>query len=183
MIDLKILPLRQKILIGLTILGGLFLIVCSAFSLLPHDNLNTIIFAYGLGIPLTLHISDSFNDLNHKTVFRIWFTIAAVNFLISLTTYKSDKFIIKRSASFDPTVGVNRFIGDYSTSSLKALIVFLVMYWLLNRLLNKRGHYLINTYWKGRWYHEEAQRKITWFDVVANIILFLTIIVASLFGW
>jgi hypothetical protein len=182
MTDLKILPLRQKILIGLTILVGLFLIVCSAFDLLRHDTLNQMILFYGIGIPLFLLMFDTVIDLNDKPVFGIWFTIAVLTFIISLTTYKNDKYIIKRSTKFDPTTGINSFISEYSTSSLKALLVFLILYWLLNKLLNKRRLFLINTFRQTRWYHNIAQRKITGLDVVTNVILYATIILAGLFG-
>ena len=182
MTDLKILPLRQKILIGLTILIGLYLIVGSAFDLLPHDTLNKIIFLYGICIPLFLLIFDTVIDLNDKAVFNIWLIIAVVTFLVSLTTYNNDKFIIQRSAKFDPTSGVNSFIGEYSTSSLKALLVFLIMYWLLNKLLNKKGLFLINTFRQTKWYHDVVQRKITGLDVITNFILYATIIIAGLFG-
>lgn len=182
MTDLKILPLRQKILIGLTILVGLLLIGCSAFDLLRHDTLNQIILFYGIGIPLLLLMFDTVIDLNDKPVFGIWFTIAVLTFIISLTTYKNEKFIIKRSNKFDPTAGVNSFIGEYSTSSLKALLVFLILYWLLNKLLNKRGLFLINTFRQTRWYHDIVQRKITGLDVLTNVILYAAIILAGLFG-
>ena len=182
MTDLKILPLRQKILIGLTILVGLFLIVCSAFDLLRHNTLNQIILFYGIGIPLLLLMLDTVVDLNDKPVFGIWLTIAIVTFIISLTTYNNDKFIIKRSNTFDPTAGVNSFIGEYSTSSLKALLVFLSLYWLLNKLLNKKGLFLINTFRQTRWHHDIAQRKITGLDVLTNVILYAAIILAGLFG-
>ena len=182
MTDLKILPLRQKILIGLTILIGLYLIVGSAFDLLRHDTLNEIILLYGIGIPLFLLMFDTVIDLNDKAVFSIWLIIAVVTFLVSLTTYNNDKFIIQRSAKFDPTSGVNSFIGEYSTSSLKALLVFLIMYWLLNKLLNKKGLFLINTFRQTKWNHDVVQRKITGLDVITNVILYATIIIAGLFG-
>ncbi len=182
MIDLKILPIRQKILIGLTIFVGLLLIVCSAFDLLQHDTLNQIILFYGIGIPLFLLMFDTVIDLNDKTVFGIWLSIAVVAFLISMTTYNTDKFVIQRSNKFDPTSGINSYIGGYSTSSLKALLIFLIMYWLLNKLLNKKGLFLINTFRQTTWYHDVVQRKITGLDVVTNVILYATIIIAGLFG-
>jgi hypothetical protein len=182
MIDLTILPLRQKILIGLTVVVGLFLMVCSAFELLRHDTLNQIILFYGIGIPLFLLMFDTVIDLNNRAMFSIWFTIAIVTFIISLTTYKSDKFIIQRSSEFDTTTGVNSLIGEYSTSSLKALLIFLVFYWVLNKLLNSKGVFLINTFKQTRWHHDVVQRKITGLDVVTNLILYAVILAAGLFG-
>ena len=45
---------------------------------------------------------DTVIDLNDKTVFNIWLTIAVVTFVISLTTYNNYKFIIRSSSKFDP---------------------------------------------------------------------------------
>jgi hypothetical protein len=176
------LPLRQKILIGLTVIGGLFLMICSAFNWLSYDTLNQTIFFYGIGVPLFLLMFDTVIDLNDKTVFNIWLTIAVVTFVVSLTTYNNDKFIIRRSSKFDPAFGVNSLIGDYSTSALKALLIFLLAYWLLNKLLIRKGLFLINTFKQTRWYHDVVQRRITGLDVVTNLILYAVIIAAGLFG-
>ena len=177
-----ILPLRQKILIGLTLTVGLFLIISSAFTLLASDTLNTAIFVYGMGVPLVLLMFDTVIDLNNKNVFVIWLAIAILTFIISLITYDNYNFTIRRSPQFERNSGINSLIGNYSTSSLKALIIFLVVYWLLNKLLNRKGLFLINTFKQTRWYHDVVQRKITGLDVVTNIILYAVIIAASLFG-
>lgn len=182
MLDLTILPTRQKILIGLTVVVGLFLIICSAFDLIRHDTLNKVILFYGIGIPLFLLMFDTVIDLNDRTIFSIWLAIAIVTFIISLTTYNSAKFIIQRSSKFDPTSGVNGLIGDYSTSSLKALLIFLVIYWILNKLLNRKGVFLINTFKQTRWQHDIGRRNITGLDVLTNLILYAVILAAGLFG-
>ncbi len=182
MFTLRSIPLRQKILLGLTIVVGLLLMACSTFSLLQPDTLNQMIIFYGLGVPLFLLMFDTVIDLNNKTVFSIWLVIAILILVISLTTYTTDKFIIQRSARFDKTSGLNSMLGEYSTSSLKALFIFLISYWLFNRLLNKRGLFLINTFRQRSWYHDVAQRKITGLDVIINFILYAIIIIAAIFG-
>jgi hypothetical protein len=156
--------------------------ISSVFSLLQQDRLNQMILYYGIGLPLFLLLSDTVVDLNDKTIFSIWLAIAIVTFIFSLTGYNNDKFFIQRSASFNPTAGVNNLIGDYSTSSLKTLLLFLIAYWLLNKLLNKKGLFIINTFKQKRWYHELAQRKITGLDVLTNVILIAVIIISGLFG-
>lgn len=182
MFGLTIFPLRQKVLLGLTIAVGLFLIISSQFDLLQYNTLNQLILFYGIGIPLFLLMFDTVIDLNHKTIFIVWFTIAIITFVISLTTYGSDEFIIQRSSKFNPTSGLNRFMGKYSTSSLKALLIFLVVYWPLNKLLNKNGLFLINTFRQRKWHHDLAEREINALDVVLNLILYATILMAGLFG-
>lgn len=176
------LPLRQKILIGLTIVVGLFLMICSTFSLVQRNTLNQMILFYGIGIPFFLLMFDTVIDLNDETVFGIWLTIAILTFIVSLTTYNNDNFIIQRNAKFDKSSGINGLMGDYSTSSMKALLSFLIGYWVLNKLLNKQGLFLINTFRQSKWYHDVAQRKITGLDVVTNFVLYAIIIIAGLFG-
>ena len=146
MFNISIFPLRQKIFIGLTVLMGVFLFLCSQFSLLRQDTLNQFISFYGIGIPLFLLMFDTVVDLNGRNVFGVWLSIAILIFIISLSTYSSENYVIQRSSRFDKSSGVNYLIGDYSTSSLKALIIFLITYWLLNRLLNRKGLFIINTF-------------------------------------
>lgn len=176
-----VLPLRQKILLGLTIVVGLSLMICSIFDLLRQDIFNRIILFYGIGVPLLLLTFDTVVDLNKKNIFGIWLTISIILFVISLMASKSDEFIIHRSTKFSSASDVNRLINGYSTSSLKALLIFLIAYWLLNKLLNKRGLFIINTFWQANRYHNVAQRKITGFDIMINFILFVIIILSSLF--
>lgn len=171
-------------MLGLTIITGIVLLLCGLFGFLEQQTLNTIIFFFGLGVPLILLMADTFLDLNNIYVFRIWLTIGILAFATMLMTYGSDRFKIERSAQFDKLSGINAFIGQYWTSSLKALLVFLCMYWGLNEWSkNRRGVFLINTYKQKSWRHDVTGRKITAFDVIANIILFITIIAASLVGF
>ena len=182
MFDFNNLPARQKILIGLTLLVGLFLIICASFNLITPDRLNNFIFYYSLGVPLILLTFDTLIDLNEKNVFMIWLTLGIIMFIVSLFTLSSDKFKISRSARFDNTSTFNSLISDISTSSLKTLLLFLVAYWLLNKLILKtRGVYLVNTFWKTTWYHNLAKRKIYGDDVLWNILLLIVIVVGALF--
>ena len=48
MINLSILPIRQKLLLGMTILMGLFLILSAFFDLLEHATLNKFVLYYGI---------------------------------------------------------------------------------------------------------------------------------------
>lgn len=182
MFDISTLPLRQKIFIGLTVFGGLFLMLCSLFGLLQQDTLNTLIFFYGFTTPLLLLTFDTIIDLNDRNIFTIWLTIAILLFVVSLFTYNSDDYLIERSSKFDKTSGVNSLIGEHSTSSLKALFIFLIFYWLLNRFLNRNGLFIVNTFRQRNWYHEVAKREITGLDVIINIFLYATVLAAGLFG-
>lgn len=182
MVGFNQLPFRQKFLIGLTTIVGLILLVSSIFKLTRPDILNACIFFYGIGVPVSLLTSNAVIDLNDKSIFRIWLMIAFVTFFISLTGYNNERFKIRRSIKFDPDSGVNRFLSEYSTSALKTLLLFLIIYYLLNKMLNKKGVFLINTFKQGDWYHDIARRDISGFDVFTNIILFIIIAAAGLFG-
>jgi hypothetical protein len=182
MIKLSILPVRQKLLIGMTILMGLFLIVSIFFDLLGHETLNKFVLYYGICVPLLLLMFDTLIDLNNKNIFFIWLIIATMNFVISLATYDSDMFAMRRSSELKKSTGLSHLIADHSTSSLKALLIFLFAYWLFNKSLRKKGLFIINTFWQYKWYNDVAQRQITGKDVAINFILFITIIAAGIFG-
>lgn len=182
MVGFNQLPFRQKILIGLTIIVGLLLLVSSVFKLTRPELLNTVIFLYGIGVPVCLLISNAIIDLNNKSIFSVWLMIAIVTFLVSLTAYNNDRFKIRRSVKFDPDSGINQFLADFSTSALKTLLLFLIFYFLLNKMLSKKGVFLINTFKQGNWYHDLAQRDISGLDVITNIILYIVIVAAGLLG-
>jgi hypothetical protein len=175
------LPPRQKILIGIALIFGLFLMVGSVFALLSNDTLNTMITCYGIGVPLFLLMFDTVIDLNNKLIFGIWLTIGILTFIIWLTTFNNEKFLIIRSDEFNKDSGINDLLGSYSTSSLKALLMFLIVYWPFNKLLNRQGLFLVNTFKQFKWYHDGAQREITALDVVINMILYVVILGGGLF--
>ncbi len=175
-------PLRQKLLLGLVVVLGIFLMISFAFNLLEQAVLNGMIFYYGFGVPMFLLVFDTVVDLNNTAVFRTWFILATLMFVLSLTTCNNDKFITDAHPQFDVSSGLNSLILRYSTSSLKALLFFLVAYWPLNKLQNRRGVYIINTNRDNFKYHNLAQRTVTKVDVVINVILYAIIFAAALLG-
>jgi len=180
MINFKALPVRQKVLIGLTVIIGLILIACSALSIVNRDTLNQMVIYYSIGVPIFLLMTDNLIDLNDKNIFRIWLTIAFVMFIVSLITYNSECFIIRRSSIFDKATVISSLIINRSTSALKSLILFLGAYWLLNKMLKTKGIYIINTYRQSSWYNNIAQREISGLDVFINFLLLIIIIISSL---
>ena len=178
---LSILPVRQKIIIGLTLFAGVMLVISVRYNLLSQDNNNELIFIYSVGIPFMLLLSDYIIDLNQQPVFICWLAIAIVFFIICLLTYGDDQYIIIRSSRFDPSSGINSLFSKYSTSALKAPLVFLLIYWVLNKQLNKKGLFLVNSFKQVRWYHETARREITGLDVVFNMLLYVSIFIAGIF--
>jgi hypothetical protein len=178
---LRFLPLRQKIMLGLTLIAGIMLMVSVRYNLLSQYINNELIFFYSVGIPFMLLLSDYIIDLNQRPVFICWLALAFVCFIICLLTYGDDQYIIIRSSRFDQTSVINSFFSKYSTSALKAPLVFLLIYWILNKLLNKRGLFLVNSFKQKSWYHEPARREITGLDVVFNMLLYVSIFIAGLF--
>ncbi|WP_026309907.1 hypothetical protein [Niabella aurantiaca] len=140
-----------------------------------------MIWFYGVGVPLCLLVFDTVIDLNDGAIFGIWMIISIIMYIVSLTTYSNDAFVMHRTG-FDTGSPVNSLIAGYSTSSLKTLLIFLIVYWLFNKLLNKKGLFVINTFRQTGWYHDTVQRRITGFDVLTNVVLCVAIIAAALFG-
>ena len=176
------LPLRQQILLGLTIVSGICLIICSVFNLLPGKTLNTAVLLHGMGVPFLLLMFDTVIDLNDKTIFRIWLAIAFLTYGVSLTTFDDPKFLFLHGDNSDTISSPHRWLSNYSTSSAKALLVFLLSYWVLNKIIFKRGLFLVNTFQQTGWYHDVVGRRITGLDVTVNIVLYILIIIAGLFG-
>ena len=184
MLNLSILPARQKILLGLTIMAGLGIIFCGLLEVVRPEVLKTMVFMYGMAVPLLLLMLDTIVDLNNVYIFRVWVAIGTIALIISLGTYGSENFRIQRSVQSDTSSGINSWIGNFSTSSLKALIIFLAVYRILNSFIKARkGVFIINTFKQSSWYHDIANRKITALDVIVNFVLFVTIIASSLFGF
>lgn len=167
-------------MLGLTLIAGIMLMVSLRFDLLSKHTFNQLIFIYSIGVPFMLLLSDLIIDLNQPPVFIVWLAIATVCFIICLLSYGNDLYIIIRSSRFDPTSGVNSFFSKYSTSALKAPLVFLLIYWVLNKQLNKRGLFLVNSFKQSGWYHKNARREITADDVFFNMLLYAAIFIAGL---
>ncbi len=176
MFSIADIPKRQQILMIITLSIGAFFLLLSFFTRIP----SILIFIYSFCIPTLLLCFDFIIDLNNKETFKAWYAISIVIFLVRLLGYNNEQFRISRSASFNNN-GINSYITCYSVTSLKGLFIFLSTYWIINRLYNKRGLFIINTFRQSRWYHDGVRRKITVLDFWINVILFLSIILSCLF--
>ena len=174
-------PLRQKILLSLTILAGLFILLAYNTSIISQENLNGTIFFYGIGVPMYLLGMDTLLDLDKKNIFAIWATIALV-FLIAYFMIKGNPdFTIRRSIKYH-SYGINKFISDSWTTPLKVLPIFLIVYFVFNSIVKKKtGNYIVNTFRQSKWYNDAAGRKIYWYDILTTFTLLAIIIFVSLF--
>lgn len=170
------LPIRQKRLITITVISGIVILVLSIVTTIPNE----IFFFYSFGVSISLLGFNALVDLNEKSVFRTWYVLSAIIFLVSLLGYNDERFLILRSSNFIAD-GVNRYLSDYSVNCLKSLFVFLTFYWIINKLYNRKGLYVINTFRQPRWYHDGAKRKITGIDVLINLFLLFIILLSCLF--
>ena len=59
-------PLRQKVVILLTVSVGVFILIAYNLSLVSQEILNLIIFSYGLAVPMILLSFDTLVDLDKK---------------------------------------------------------------------------------------------------------------------
>jgi len=175
-------PYRQKVLLIVCISVGLLILFCSATNLLSFEIINTVIFFYSFSLPFLFLGFSTILDLNNNKTFIIWLLLSILLLLISFATHDMDKFIIHRSAKFYPSSGINSFMNTHSTSSLKSLFFFLIVYWILNFLLKKStGNCIVNTFRQVSWYNSEARRRMTGVDVLSNIILVIIIFWSVLF--
>ena len=179
--DRTLLPLRQKILLGLTILVGLFFLVSYNLGLIDPGKLTLFILFYSFGVTMWLLAFETLVDLDDNRIFFIWLAIGLVQFCFYLLTKDNENFKIYRSPNIDPNSFLNNYISDTTTSSLKTLLIFLIGYKIFNTIMKKlTGNCLLNTYRQMSWSHETIKRKISGLDVVFNLLLFVVIILSAL---
>ncbi|MEP6467695.1 MAG: hypothetical protein ABJB05_15400 [Parafilimonas sp.] len=141
------LPFRQKFLLIVVLGFGFFIFFCSATDALSNDVINTLITGYSFGVPFLLLGFSTEIDLNSTKIFLIWVATSIVLFAFSLMINNSDKFLTHRGADFDYSSSFNAAMSRHSTSGLKSLLYFLIVYWILNQLTKKlTGYSLVNTF-------------------------------------
>jgi hypothetical protein len=181
--DRTLLPLRQKILIGLTIFVGLFFFVSYKLGLIDQGKLTLFILFYSFGVTMWLLVFETLVDLDDNRIFFIWLVIGLTQFCFYLLTKDNENFKIYRSPNIDPNSFLNNYISDTTTSSLKTLLFFLIAYKIFNTIMKKMtGNCLLNTYRQMSWSHDTIKRKISGLDVVFNLLLFVVIIISALTG-
>jgi hypothetical protein len=154
-------PLRQKVLGSITILTGIFILVVINTSFINRDTRNLTILIYGISVPMLLLCFDTLIDLDKKNIFTIWTIIGLLFLFAYFMTKRNPDFEINRSENFNST-GINKFITDSSTNSLKALPIFLLSYFILNVIVKRKtGNYIVNTFRQSNWYNEpQVERSI-----------------------
>ncbi len=179
MIPLSQLPLRQKILLSITVLMGLFILLAYQINIISLEALNLIIFFYGVGVPMFLLSQDTLIDLDNTDTYKIWGIIALLFFIVYFLTKDNQSFAVRNSSDFVDR-GINKLIAKGSTTSLKALPLFLFCYWPINYFIKKRtGNYIVNTFKQSNWRHKLANREIQWYDILINLVLAAVIICAT----
>ena len=154
MLKIANIPLRQKILISLTIIAGPILLFAYQFGFIDREKLNMYIWFYPIMITIWLLWGEVFIDLNNKTIFSIWVFMGIIYFIIYLFVH---------------------------IPSFKTILIFLLVYRLLNFVKKQlTKDFLFNTFFAMSWKQDETKKPITWFDVLSNIILFITIIISSI---
>ena len=118
-------PLRQKVVILLTVSVGVFILIAYNLSLVSQEILNLIIFSYGLAVPMILLSFDTLVDLDKKNVFVIWVAISAFFLIAYLTAIGKSDFIVNRSC-ISESQGISRYISDSWINSLKSIADILI---------------------------------------------------------
>lgn len=177
----KNLPLRQIILLCLTICAGLFIIVSYNFSLIDLNILSLYILFYSIGVPLGILFFDTLIDLNNSKIYNIWLLIGIIQLCFYLMTKNNENFTIYRDTDVNDSL-INKSLINTTTSALKALLIFLLAYKFFNIIMLKlTGNFILNTYKQDSWEHELINRKITKLDVFFNFLLLAVIALAVLF--
>jgi hypothetical protein len=154
--------------LAITAITGIAIFTFSYCGLFTFSKVHAMIVIYGIAVPVFLLADDTLIDLATKNIFRLWATIALIFFLI---------YICNRVAGW-PSQKESTLKN--ATNSFKALPIFLICYWILNKFIkNKTGHYIIPTLSQNTYYNYTAKRKIKWFDIVANLILLVVTIVGG----
>lgn len=179
--DTTLLPLRQKILLGLTISVGLCILVSYNLRLIDPGKLTLFVLFYSFGVTMWLLAFETLVDLDDNRIYYIWLTIGLLQFCIYLLTKDNVNFKIYRSPNINPDSFLSKYVSDTTTSSLKTLLLFLIAYKGFNTLMKKlTGNCLLNTYRQLSWSHDTIKRKISGLDVVFNILLLVVIIISAL---
>ncbi|HTL83001.1 MAG TPA: hypothetical protein VL651_14910 [Bacteroidia bacterium] len=163
-------PRRQKILMLAVIIGGVIFLYCSAFEIVEKHRLAVALIFYALIPPIWLQSDEMLLDLDKREVFLAWLFLAIIQFAFYLEWRTYPVYDIRNHEM--PHTSINVMISGSTVGSMKALLVFLIFYFLFNKL-NKRitGFPLVSTSRKSNWYSDEAKREITGYDVLFNILL------------
>lgn len=164
--------LQQTVLIFYLILSGLVYLTFR-MRILPRELINILIFFYGFGTAfglLALYIRELRNNLNYL----IWLGIGIIQFLVFYSCQDNMYFNMRNYSTQSDWVSFADRINSLSTSSLKATIFVLIGIKIFDLLSQKlTGKKLIGTYRRFTWYSIEDKRKISWLDIVFNLILYL----------
>jgi ABC-type transport system involved in cytochrome c biogenesis permease subunit len=121
--DKTILPLRQKILLGLTISLGILICIGYNLGLIEQGYLVLYIFFYSIGVSIFLLSSETLVDLDNNRIFYIWLAIGLIQFCVYLLTKDNINFKIYRRSNVDMNSFLNKYLSDATTSSLKTLFL------------------------------------------------------------
>ncbi len=182
MLNTKILlPLRQKILLGLTLIVGLLIFISYNLRMLDSGKLTFFILLYSFGVAMWLLVFETLIDLNNNRIFLIWLVVGLIQFCFYLLTKDTASLKINRNPNIDTNSFLSSLVSDTATSSLKTLLFFLIAYKCFNTIMKKlTGNCIVNTYRQISWSHDTINRKISGLDVVFNILLFIVIIISAL---
>ena len=174
-------PLRQKILIGLTIFVGLIILILFQYQLVDNPTLKLLIFLYSFLIPFFLLGFETLIDLNSNRIYFIWLVISVIFFGIYFLAKDDATFLIRQNFSANTNDGVKFYLSNSALSPFKSLFFFLIAFKVANGLMKKiTGNYLLNTYRQMSWVHDSKNRKITGLDVLFNILLSIVIIISAM---
>lgn len=171
--------LQKIVLIIYLVISGLIYLIFS-LKALPRESLNILILFYGFGTAFGLLIA-YLRELRNNFNCLIWISIGLIHFAIYNACKNDWYFNMKDYSNQANWVSFADKTSALSTDSLKATIIVILSIRVFDFIFLKlTGKELIGTYHRFSWYSVEDNRRITWLDVVFNILLYLITLTATM---
>ncbi len=137
-----------------------------------------MIFCYGFGTSFGLLVA-YMKELRNNLNFLIWTIIGMIQYWIYWINRNDLYFNMRDYSKAGNWVSFESNIGSLSTETFKSVIIVLISIKLFDWIFKKiTGLNLIGTYYRFSWYDDSDKRRITWLDVLFNLILYAITITA-----
>lgn|SRR5690554_3666143 len=176
---MKLSKLQKIVLIIYLLISGILYFLYSN-KMLARNDMNMLIFFYGFGTSLGLLVA-YMKELRNNFNFILWTIIGLIQYWIYSINKKDLYFNMRDYSKADNWVSFESKVSALSTDTFKSVIVVLISIKLFDWIFKKiTGLNLIGTYYRFSWYDDSDKRRITWLDVLFNVILY-TITLTAVF--
>ena len=167
---------RQAIYWGVAVLWGIAMYAAYLCGYLSPQALAVGVMAFSIIIPMMV-LFRVVMELNHGGVYLAWLAIGAVFFVVYLITKDDPAFKLVGGLGTNEKSLFYPYSSDNPMTSAKTLLVFLIVYKIINECLKKITGKTIISISRHRHY-DGPRRKITALDVFINLFLLASIYVS-----